>query len=136
MGCWRGEPGRARGLTLSHRCCTMYVPSTRMVSKRTSFDRPRDHGLSEPDSPPVAAERGRTPGRVVGAGPVEGRGVAFFAIWWRDPADGQRGGSPRPGVFLSAGSGGLIPGVLHPAHQPRHGSFLGRCLPARGARVP
>ena len=74
-------PEGARGLILSHRCCTMYVPSTRAVSDGRH---PTARGITNSrcrTAPVGRAGRAPRPGWVVvGEGPVEGCGVAFFAI--------------------------------------------------------
>ena len=87
---------RAWGLILSRSCCTMYIPSTRAVSDRR-HSTARGITNSRCRTAPIGrAGRAPRPGWVVvGEGPVQGWGVAFFAIWGCDRGDGRAGGLCR-----------------------------------------
>ena len=83
---------RAWGLFLSRSCCTMYIPSTRAVSDRR-HSTARGITNSRCRTAPIGrAGRAPRPGWVVvGEGPMQGWGVAFFAIWGCDRGDGRAG---------------------------------------------
>ena len=105
--------GRAWGLILSQSCCTMYVPSTRAVSDGRH---PTARGITNSrcrTAPIGRAGRAPRPGWVVvGEGPVQGWGVAFFAIWGCDRGDGRAGGLCR--FFLRCGADhvGVFVGIV------------------------
>ena len=104
---------RAWGLFLSRSCCTMYIPSTRAVSDRR-HSTARGITNSRCRTAPIGrAGRAPRPGWVVvGEGPMQGWGVAFFAIWGCDRGDGRAGGLCR--FFLRCGADhvGVFVGIV------------------------